>query len=313
VRWQAVVVVTALAGCSDGSSTPDAMVLPTELPMLLSQTGLYKDIDTKEVAPDLREFTPHYRLWSDGAVKTRWIRLPSGAVIDNSDNDRWLFPVGTAWFKEFVRDGKRVETRLIWRVADTGDRERDTLFGAYIWNDTETDAIFTPDGAMNVRGTEHDVPSADACWKCHIGEPGRTLGFSAVQLGTVDDLPLSAPPPAGTTYTAPNDALGYLHANCGHCHNRYGSAWVSSTMELRLGVDDHDPAMAPAVRTTVGVALQQWVNHGYTTRVVAGDPDASALLYRMTQRTTGTQMPPIATELVDDAGVTTIRDWITNL
>jgi hypothetical protein len=306
-----VVVVTALAGCSGGPSSPDAPVLPTQLPERLSQTGLYKDFDTKALADDLREFAPRHVLWSDAAVKTRWIRLPAGATIDNSDNDRWLFPVGTAWFKEFAKDGKRLETRLVWRVADTGDREQDTLFGSYVWNDDETEAIFAPEGEMNVRGTQHDVPSAEACWKCHIGEPGRSLGFSAVQLEDVSGVPLAEPP--GTTFAAPNDALGYLHANCGHCHNRFGSAWASSNLELRLGAEDRDAQTAPAVRTTVGVALQQWVNHGYTQRVVAGDPDASALMYRMTQRTIGTQMPPIATEVVDDAGVTLIRDWITDL
>jgi hypothetical protein len=302
-----------IAGCSDETGASDAPVLPTQLPTSLAETGIYKDFASKQLAANLHEFAPQNALWSDAAVKTRWIRLPAGAEIDNSDNDRWLFPVGTTWFKEFAKDGKRLETRVVWRVADTGDREQDTLFGAYVWNDDESAAILAPRGEMNVRGTQHDVPSADDCWKCHVGEPGRALGYSALQLGDVTDVPLAHPPAAGTTYEAPNAALGYLHANCGHCHNPYGSAWVSSTMELRLGADDRDAATTPAVRTTVGVTLQQWVGHGYTQRVVAGDPDTSAVLYRMTQRTTGTQMPPMATELVDDAGVTLIRNWISAL
>ena len=48
-------------------------------------------------------------------------------------------------------------------------------------------------------------------------------------------------------------------------------------------------------------------------RVVPGDPDASGIWFRMTQRDNGDQMPPIASEFVDDAGVALIDDWITQL
>jgi hypothetical protein len=28
-------------------------------------------------------------------------------------------------------------------------------------------------------------------------------------------------------------ALGYLHANCGHCHNQNGTSWPDTQMMLR--------------------------------------------------------------------------------
>jgi hypothetical protein len=308
------VVLGVLAGCSDPATpAPDAPGLPAILPAVLSETGLYADLATKTLAPESTAFTPQYALWSDAAVKLRWIQLPDGAQIDTTDPDHWLFPVGTKWFKEFSLDGKRLETRLVWRVGDTGDREADTLFGSYVWNDDESEATFAVAGAENVRGTDHDAPSADACWKCHIGEPGRALGFSALQLGDVAGLPLSSPPPAGTTYAAPNAALGYLHANCGHCHNVNGSAWVNSRMILRLDVGERDATTTHAYATTVGVPLEQWPGHGFTTRIVAGDPDNSAVLYRMGERTTNMQMPPIATEHPDPAGLDLLRTWIQSL
>src|SRR5579872_1686200 len=37
---------------------------------------LYADFDAKTVAAGVRKFDPGLRLWSDGAVKTRWIELP---------------------------------------------------------------------------------------------------------------------------------------------------------------------------------------------------------------------------------------------
>jgi len=312
-----VVVLASATACSDPPKVlPDAPVdapLPTALPLLLSETGLYQDLAGKVLADDVMPFAPAHVLWSDAAVKLRWISLPAGAVIDSSDMDHWTFPVGTRLWKEFAKDGKRLETRLIWRVADTGDRERDTLFGAYVWNDSETEATFARAGAMNVRGTQHDVPSAELCWRCHIGEAGRSLGFSALQLQDVSGLPLSHPPPAGTTYAAPNAALGYLHANCGHCHNPSGDGWANSNMVLRLGVGERDPMANQIVATTVGVDVQQWLGHGYAKRIVAGKPDMSAVFARAAMRGANIQMPPIATEIVDTQGVELLRTWITNL
>jgi hypothetical protein len=313
-----VVVLLAAGACSDSPAVtpdapPDAEVLPSVMPDRLSETGLYIDIGAKTLSPRLVEFTPLNVLWSDGAEKHRWYQLPPGATIDSTDMDHWKFPVGTKFFKEFARDGKRLETRLIWRVADTGNREADTLFGSFVWDENESDAVFVKDGQMDVRGTDHDAPAADTCWRCHVGEAGRALGFSALQLGDVSGLPLSSPPPAGTTYAAPNPALGYLHANCGHCHNPNGGAWVDSHMILRLDVDERDATANQIVQSTVGVELQQWIGHGYTHRIVAGDPDNSAVFYRMTQRTMNVQMPPIATEHTDDAGIALIRTWIQSL
>jgi len=311
-------IVAALlvwGACSDDGGTvkPDAEVLPSAMPDRLSQTGLYTSIRDKMVAPRLTEFAPANVLWSDAAVKTRWYQLPSGGVIDSSDIDHWMFPVGTKFFKEFARDGKRLETRLIWRVADTGNRERDTLVGSFVWNEDESDAVLVPDGQTNVRGTDHDAPSQASCWRCHVGEPGHALGMSALQLGDVSALPLSVPPSDPTPFAAPNSALGYLHANCGHCHNPNGSGWPNASMILRLDVDERDATANQIVATTVGVALQQWPGHGFVTRIVPGDPDMSAVLYRMTQRTMLEQMPPIATKKIDDAGIAIVRAWIQSL
>lgn len=283
------------------------------MPDRLSETGMYSDIRGKTLSARLVEFTPANVLWSDGAEKHRWYQLPPGGMIDSTDMDHWLFPVGTKFFKEFALDGKRLETRLIWRVADTGNREVDTLVGSFVWNDTETDAEFVKDGADNLRGTQHDAPAADACWKCHVGEVGHALGMSALQLGDVSALPLSSPPPPGTSYAAPNPALGYLHANCGHCHNPSGSAWADSRMVLRLDVGERDAATTQLVQTTVGVGLEQWIDHGFAYRIVAGDPAQSAAFYRMTQRTMQVQMPPLATERTDDTGIALLQTWIQSL
>ncbi len=283
------------------------------MPEKLSETGMYTDLVQKTLSPRLVPFAPANVLWSDDAHKERFYALPDGGVIDSSDMNHWKFPVGTQFFKEFSLDGKRLETRLVWRVADTGNREADTLLGAFVWNDDESEAYFAKNGQDDLRGTDHDAPAAELCWHCHIGEPGRALGVSALQLGDVSGVPLSDPPPAGTKYAAPTPALGYLHANCGHCHNPNGQGWVDSRMILRLDVGEHDPATTQIYATTVGVSLEQWITHGYAKRVVAGDPDASALWFRMSQRVVNIEMPPVATEYPDPVGLELIRNWILSL
>ena len=53
-------------------------------------------------------------------------------MIDNSDPDAWEFPVGTRMWKEFVVDGRPVETRMIHRFGPGPD---DFVFAAYVWDD----------------------------------------------------------------------------------------------------------------------------------------------------------------------------------
>ena len=315
----------AAGGPSDPEWIPPVVTWPdpeSNEPFLLSETGLYRDIETEELAPDLIAFEPAHALWSDGATKRRWVRFPQGSVIDTSDMNHWQVPVGTVFFKEFTRDGVRVETRAIARI---GPDRFDYWMGAFVWNQAGTDAEFRPDGEENARGTEHDVPTSTQCGTCHNGEPGRALGFSALQLsegGRLAELAqaglLSDPPSDDERFAAPGDpstaaALGYLHANCGHCHNPDGSARPDTNMNLRLDLGQTSPETTNAYLTTVGVELQYFNDTELSYRVEAGDPERSALIQRMSERGTDTQMPPFATELVHDDGVDLVSEWIRSL
>ena len=58
-------------------------------------------------------------LWSDGAKKERFLAIPDGTTITiNADGD-WDLPKGSIAMKTFAVDGKRVETRLFMRHADS--------------------------------------------------------------------------------------------------------------------------------------------------------------------------------------------------
>jgi len=316
-------------GGSGGGNPPAVDAGP---PQRLSDTGLYSDVATKQVAATSLEYAPTYALWSDGAEKKRWFVLPAGTRIDTTDMDHWRFPIGTKFFKEFAREGKRLETRLIQHVADTGKPEDDYLASTFVWRDDESDADLVVDGKPNVRGTDHDVPSRQDCFKCHRGEPGGILGFSAIQLfqpnaptsaitlrWLVEQGKLTAPPPADANFSVPGDevtvrALGYLHGNCGPCHNENGTAWPDNPMKLRLLVGERDAKASGIYQATVGQKMDRPKTSGDTFRVVAGHPEQSGLLYRMAKRDgTPESMPPIATKKADPDAVSAVKTWIERL
>jgi hypothetical protein len=306
MRW---LLLAALAGC-DPYDVCDA-VTETPLPARLSATG----ID----GPDVRPYTPAFARWSDGAEKRRWLYLPPGGVIDTTDPDDWEFPIGTKAWKEFSRDNTRVETRLLQRMDDG------TWAGvAYAWADDESDAVATIDGATDARGTPHDIPGAGACTACHGGRASHLLGVSAIQLahdaspgelaladliagGRLSDPPATPPiVPGDDTVRA---ALGYLHANCSHCHNQSRPARTGARcydpdndldFQLKLGALA-TPAQTGTYRTVVGEKIER------------GAPDSSRVVELMKNRGGGLQMPPLATERRDDAGIDTIRTWIRDL
>ncbi len=308
---------------------PDVPAAPSPYPRptytLLSQTGLYADIATRQVAPGIEEFHPTYTLWSDGAEKRRWVQLPPGTKIDTSNMNRWVFPVGTRFFKEFAIGGVLLETRLVERY---GTGPEDYWMGSFVWKADQSDAVFAIDGQADINGTSHDAPPQKHCGVCHNGEPGRGLGFSALQLSrkgdglTLDALVrqgrLSDPPPAGASFHPPGDpiaslALGYLHANCGHCHNLKGTSWPDTQMVLRLELEDTVLEETGVYRSLLGQRLQYWRHDGFSQRLVPGDPAASALVFRMHARGNRDQMPPLATEIIDNTGLDIVTRWIASL
>ena len=302
----ALLALVALTGCSNREAR-------------LSETGLYDDITTKSLRPDLEFYAPQFPLWSDGVEKKRYIRLPEGTRIDTSDMDAWVFPIGTELYKEFSENGRRLETRLQRKEADGS-----WTMAAYVWNDDESDADLAPLGAENISGGDHDSPPDWDCTYCH-GADTKPLGFSAIQLShagdgmtlrdLVDQDLLTNAPEA--PIVIPGDALdhqvlGALHVNCGGCHSdtgelrRLGLRLALKTTQLRT-VDD-----TPAAQTAVNVAREEPMA-GLSTYIVPGRPEQSLLHFRMAQRGADIQMPPIGSERPDVETLRAFDTWIRRL
>ncbi|HEX8702252.1 MAG TPA: hypothetical protein VF815_25695, partial [Myxococcaceae bacterium] len=293
-----------------------------QIPAALSATGLYRDFAARTLSPGVREFTPVYPLWSDSAQKRRFVQLPDGCSIETSDMDHWVLPVGARLWKEFAVNGKLLETRFI---ARHGPGPKDFILGAYAWRPDGSDADYVPYGTVGAQGTAHDIPAAKSCKTCHDYLPERALGFSALQLDhdgagvTLSQLAqegrLTQPPtqrlkPPGDTRTAA--ALGYLHSNCGNCHNSTGIEF-NRPFDLRLSVNDADLASTGAWRTGVNVPVEKFVTPGVNLRIAPGNPEGSCVHHRMTIRGTTEQMPPIASRVSDAEGLALIRSWIESL
>jgi len=311
--------------------------LPT-LPQHLRDTGLYADASMSQLREGVLAFSPQYPLWSDGAVKHRWIYLPPGTSIDASRPDAWDFPRGTKLWKEF-RHGRAIETRFIERAANGEWR-----FASYVWTADGQDALLAPAGgireipAAEAPGARYAIPAEDDCRACHEGAPVPVLGFSALQLssdrdplaphaeagaaamdlrslvarGALKNLPselLAHPPRIEAANPEERAALGYLHGNCGNCHNDDGPlAVLEMTLAQRVGSASPDSVL----RSVVDVR-SDFRGAGGVARVAPGHPGASVLALRMRSREPLQQMPPLGTAAVDTEAMSLIARWIESL
>ncbi len=106
---------------------------------------------------------------------------PMGIPQGPADTGKWVFPVGTVMIKNFMFDGKLVETRLLMHV----DAATATLIGNgtdwvgynYAWNEAQTEATVVPERA-HVRefntGTQHGGVELPELHRLHrLPQPGR--------------------------------------------------------------------------------------------------------------------------------------------
>src|SRR5262249_10321562 len=162
---------------------------------------LFKDVATLEPEPTLVPYDVTSPLWSDGALKRRWIVPVSGKQVDVGTDGSFTFPIGTMFVKHFelpptVTPRERTR-RLETRIMVVGSEATYGL--SYRWNreGTDADLVVEPDDETIVDAVSGEArnlhfPSFGQCWSCHRAE-NRTLGFTAGQLrgespGSVDQL-----------------------------------------------------------------------------------------------------------------------------
>jgi hypothetical protein len=311
-------------GHSHGGGDGGLVAPPFSGPFNLGETGLYADFAKKTLTPGLIAYDVRFPLWSDGAEKKRYLQLPPATTIDTSWMDVWRFPVGTKAWMEFSLGGKLIETRFSHKREEG---EEGWMMVTYLWNDAGTDAVAVPDGAKQVLGTEINVPSQAECMDCHWGVGDGLWGVSAIQLSSetgdgwltkfAEQNLLSHPPAQGEEFPVPGDgvveqAIGYLHANCGQCHNNQHYLASKRALRLKLSVAAKVPEDTALYTTAIGGQMNHIVDNT-TIAVVPGSPAQSQIWQRMNRRGDLMEMPAIVTSKIDSAAVQTIGEWITSL
>jgi uncharacterized repeat protein (TIGR03806 family) len=319
----------------------------------LSMTGCMDPVTLTKFVSRAVPYEVNSPLWSDTANKTRAFVLPAGGKIHvkdckanasecpqgAADDGKWVFPVGTVMIKNFIFDGKLVETRLFMHQSD------DPMMGwvgyGYEWNEAQTEATIAPDsrdtGKMFNTGTRTvtwNYPSRMDCIKCHDPLGGSTLGPETAQLNrtvnaanqidTFTSMNLFETPPAkpyqaalllpysgqlgtadATPATLERRARSYMHANCSFCHRPQGQF---PNFDLRF---DTPLAMA----SICNVATKKTAPTITATKImVPGDHMSSAMWQRMHSMTGDNgRMPAIGSYVVDDTGTQLVADWIDSI
>jgi putative heme-binding domain-containing protein len=218
----------------------------------------------------------------------------------------------------------------------------------YLWNEAGSDAdlvdaqgrdlkLDIADAAIpggKRRQTWH-VPSRGQCLTCHNPWAGIALSFTPRQLdrdirvdgrninqlerfkstGLIelkhrdwrrevplrDDLATPLVDPHAERADLDARARSYLQANCAHCHQYNAGGTVDIDLRVEL----------PLQRTkTLGVTPVQGTFSVPEAKILApGDPFRSILYYRMAKLGRG-RMPHLGSDVVDEAGLRLIGDWI---
>jgi uncharacterized repeat protein (TIGR03806 family) len=299
------------------------------LPTRLSATGCVLQDDPSRPATGLVPYAPNAPFWSDGAAKERYLGLPNGTTMSVLADGDFELPVGSVLMKHFRLGGRLVETRLFMRHTD-GEWAGYT----YEWNAQGTDANRVIGGkTVTIAGQNWVLPSEAQCLACHTSAAGRSLGLEIAQLNgnllypqtgrtanqvvTLNAVQMFDPPetrapsampalpdPYGVSGSLAERARAYLHTNCAQCHRPNGG--TPTNLDLRY--------TTTLAATNACNAIPQAGDLGLANAriIAAGDATRSVLVARMDRRD-ALAMPPLASTVVDTAGVNLMRSWINSL
>jgi uncharacterized repeat protein (TIGR03806 family) len=310
---------------------PAAASAPT-FPATLSQTGCFADVAARTPASGLVPYEVRVPLWSDGAEKRRFVALPDGAAIGFAVTGPWSFPDGTIFVKEFLHPGslRAMETRFLVKRTNASWEGY-----SFMWNRAGTEAYLLdgseiadwPDGTTHT----HVYPDRGDCLLCHNNGSGRALGLVTGQMnathdydGVVDNqlramehvglftAPLPASPAALPQWPALDDdgapvetrARAWLAGNCQHCHKPGGLAPTVIDLRFETELADTNTCDVNPLGSNLGVAGAKLVKPGAS---------SESVVYLRAARRGAQQMPPVATRVLDDAGLAIVQEFIDTL
>jgi uncharacterized repeat protein (TIGR03806 family) len=302
-------------------------------PQLLSETGCFSNVSKRVPSRELVPYTVAAPLFSDGAVKRRWLYIPDGAPAFVAANGELSFPVGSVLVKHFelVTEGGGsipVETRIMLRSSS------DWKFVGYLWfadgSDARRNSEFS-ETTFSLGITEQNwmAPGERGCKTCHSSDhqvlgpeiaqldtdvcygEGDVVGQvdSLIDFGLLDRSPegiYSLVDPNDTTATLERRARSYLHVNCATCHRPGGWTSVGMDMDLRFTSSFRDTQ-------TCKIPVQNGIGSDEARlRLDPGRPGNSFVYTRMYGESLLGKMPAIGL-MIDREGATVVGDWISSV
>ena len=314
---------------------------------LLSEYRLFLDDAAREPNAGVTPYALATQLYSDGALKFRYVYVPPGAQARYTDEGVFEFPVGTVLVKTFAfaadmrRPGENVryiETRLLIRHNDGW------IARPYVWNADQTEARYAPVSApipvafIDTQGVQQAldwrVPNQNQCKGCHdrdgavtpIGPRARNLNNAFPYAGGTENqiahwsalgLLVGAPAPddaprAPAAFDPASGSLAdrartYLDVNCAHCHNPHGPARTSG---LDLRAENENPAAWGVRKRPVAAGR---ASGGFQFAIDPGRAETSILVHRMDSLDPGVMMPELGRQTRDAEGLALVRAWIARM
>jgi uncharacterized repeat protein (TIGR03806 family) len=288
-------------------------------------------------------------LWSDGALKQRFLVLPEGQKITFGADETWQFPNGAIIIKHFafLKDQREpngavqhVETRLL--IRDTSIPEGFTAH-TYVWNEEQTEAyekvagkhvvLDFIDAMGQAASQEYIIPNTNQCGNCHerndvyesLGLVTPQVNFVPANGGSMGNQ-LEQLEQAGI-FDAPLPDLATLPAFVAPTGADTLDARARSYLHANCS-HCHRPGGGGG---SSGLVLLQWetnatkngickgsVAAGSGTGslqydVVPGKPEESIMIFRMSSTDPEIKMPEIPNLVPDKAGIDLISEWIASL
>lgn len=347
---RALLLLVALVACGGDDGGDPACEIPGSGPGVdpsgvwceqLSSYRLFTDLALQVPADGVIPYAINTPLFSDYAVKDRFVWLPPGTAMQWSDAGAFAMPAGAVVVKTFGyladrRDpgqGRRLlETRLLVRGEDGWSG------ASYVYaEDDPSDAKLAIAGAMfdtrwihddgSERTNRYAVPNKNQCKNCHaeadevidlLGPKARHLNRDAqlehlIELGALTGAPPPAMWPRAPVALDPASgslearARAWLDINCANCHNPRGAARTSG---LYLDLTQTTPVDYGVCKPPVAAGRG---SGGRAFGIVPGQPDASILVFRIESTEADIKMPELGRNLVDAEGLALIREWIAQL
>jgi len=334
-----LVLTLIVIACSTSKQVVISLPPQGEYFDMLSDYGISSELDAN---PYLVKYEVTNELFSDYAIKDRFVYMPEGKKAKLKEDGFFSWPEGAMMVKNFSYSEEQLgkdrimETRLLIKDAE----EWKAI--SYVWDEDQRDAKISKVGEVfplyidhigTKKNFDYVVPNKNQCKSCHNhNEKIDPLGFKYAnlysdvsrdgvvlnQVAFLEEKGIISLGQFGESiepmiaYTDESEdvqkrALAYLDINCGHCHRPEGPG---NTSGLFLQYNETRTNHMGFCKAPVAAGKG---SGGRIFDIYPGHADSSILYYRMASVDPGSMMPEVGRGLAHTEGLSIIEQWINSI